>query len=253
LGGLQREFITQIPEVQIESHSMQRALLIMAKQPLAGHTKTRLCPPLTADKAAQLYDAFLRDVVTIARTVPRLIHGVQPHIAYAPGGDPDFFAALAPDFDLIAQRGETLGVRLDHVLVDCLAQGYDQVVAINSDSPTLPPAYIAQAFTRLESPQTDAVFGPCEDGGYYLIGVSAPHPRLVRDVQMSTPHVLRDTLALADEEGLTVALTPSWYDVDTVDDLTRLQHELTQHAHQSAVNTRDFLVKHGVSVEAQLR
>lgn len=226
---------------------MRRALLIMAKQPLAGNTKTRLCPPLTPEEAAQLYDAFLRDVVEIARTVARLVHSVQPHIAYAPGGDSNFFAALAPDFDLIAQRGETLGSRLDHVLTGCLTQGYDQVIAINSDSPTLPPAYIAQAFTQLESPQTDAVFGPCEDGGYYLIGVSAPHPRLVRDVQMSTPHVLRDTLAFADEAGLTVTLTPPWYDVDTVDELVKLQRELVQHSPQSAVNTRDFFAEHGIA------
>jgi len=226
---------------------MRRALLIMAKQPLAGNTKTRLCPPLTPEEAAQLYDAFLRDVVKIAHTVSQLVRGVEPHIAYAPGGDPDFFAALAPGFDLIAQRGETLGIRLDHVLTSCLTQGYDQVVAMNSDSPTLSPAYIAQAFTQLESPQTDAVFGPCEDGGYYLIGITKSHPRLVRDVQMSTPHVLRDTLALADEAGLAVALTPPWYDVDTVDELTKLQHELTQHAPQSAAHTRGFFAKHGVA------
>ncbi len=223
----------------------------MAKQPLAGHTKTRLCPPLTPDQAARLYDAFLRDVVAIARTVSRLIDGVQPHIAYAPGGEPTFFADLASDFGLVAQRGDTLGARLDHVLTDRLSRDYDQVVAINSDSPTLPPAYIAQAFTQLESAQIDAVFGPCKDGGYYLIGVDAPHPRLVLDVRMSTPHVLRDTLLLADEEGLTTALTPPWYDVDTIDELAKLQRELTRRPPETARHTRGFFASHGVVLEAQ--
>lgn len=222
----------------------------MAKQPLAGHTKTRLCPPLTPGQAARLYDAFLRDVVDIARAVSRLVDGVHPHIAYAPGGEPAFFAELAPDFDVIAQRGETLGARLDHVLTDRLSRGYDQVVAINSDSPTLPPPYIAQAFTQLESAQIDAIFGPCEDGGYYLIGVDAPHPRLVLDVQMSTSHVLCDTLALAGEEGLTTALTPPWYDVDTIDELTWLQRELSQQPPEAAHHTRDFFATHGVVLEA---
>lgn len=218
----------------------------MAKQPLAGHTKTRLCPPLTPAQAAQLYDAFLRDVAKIARAVTALIDGVEPFIAYAPSGDPHFFAQLAPDFALIEQSGETLGMRLDHVLTSCLNKGYDQVIAINSDSPTLPPASIAHAFTHLDSPATDAVFGPCEDGGYYLIGVTAPQPRLVLGVQMSTPHVLRDTLALADEERLTTALTPTWYDVDTADELARLQRELTESPPEHARYTRGVLATNGV-------
>lgn len=225
----------------------------MAKQPLAGHTKTRLCPPLTPDQAAQLYDAFLRDVATIVRLVTSLIDGVDPFIAYAPGGDPRFFSALAPDFRLIEQRGETLGMRLDHVLTGCLSQGYDQVVAMNSDSPTLPPAFIADAFVRLESPETDVVFGPCEDGGYYLIGVTAPQPRLVLDVQMSTPHVLRDTLSVADDEGLATAFTLPWYDVDTADELAKLQYELTQHPPQSNVNTRKFMLANEVDLVTQSR
>jgi len=85
------------------------------------------------------------------------------------------------------------------------------------------------------------VFGPCDDGGYYLVGLTRPQPRLLREVQMSTPSVLRDTLALAEQEGLRVALLPLWYDVDTVQELGRLQLELRAAAGGTALHTRAML------------
>jgi hypothetical protein len=96
---------------------------------------------------------------------------------------------------------------------------------MDSDSPTLPPAYVAQAFTLLDG-DADAVFGPCRDGGYYLVGMKRPLPALLREVQMSTPTVLADTLAIAARDGVRVALLPEWYDVDTGEELAHLAYEL---------------------------
>ena len=107
---------------------------------------------------------------------------------------------------------------------------------MDSDSPTLPPAYITEAFSQLDG-AADVVIGPCRDGGYYLIGMKHPHPRLLREVQMSTPHVLRDTLALAAELGVRVALLPEWYDVDTVSELAELRAELATTNHGVAAHT----------------
>ncbi len=112
---------------------------------------------------------------------------------------------------------------------------------MDSDSPTLPAAYVAEAFARLDGPD-DVVLGPCDDGGYYLIGLKRPQPRLLREVQMSTPFVVRDTLALAEEMGLRVALLPTWYDVDTIAELARLRTELAESAKQTARHTRTLLV-----------
>jgi glycosyltransferase A (GT-A) superfamily protein (DUF2064 family) len=110
---------------------------------------------------------------------------------------------------------------------------------MNSDGPTLPPDYIAQAFTLLNN--AEAVFGPSEDGGYYLIGLTQPQPRLVRNVQMSTPTVLQDTLTIAQAEGMSVSLLPRWYDVDTMDDLSRLAFELQNQPNSKAQYTHAFL------------
>ncbi|VAW32130.1 hypothetical protein MNBD_CHLOROFLEXI01-2971 [hydrothermal vent metagenome] len=209
----------------------------MAKRPFPGQTKTRMTPALTTEEAANLYACFLQDVLATVRKVPQ----ITPFIAYAPANEEAeaYFSQLAPDFGRIPQLGDDLGARLDGVLSHCFHNDYTQVVAMNSDSPSLPAAYLAEAFAQLDDPAVDVVLGPCEDGGYYAIGWKRPFPRLVRDVQMSTNHVLQDTLAIAQEENLRVALLPTWYDVDELAELRRLQREL-RHNSAIAPHTHQF-------------
>jgi rSAM/selenodomain-associated transferase 1 len=221
---------------------MKCALLVVAKQPAAGQTKTRLCPPLAAEVAAALYESFLRDTLDVMRQVP----GVERSIVYLPSDAAGYFHALAPDMALTPQRGADLGERLDHLLSDALAGGATQAVVMDSDSPTLPAAYVAEAFAQLDG-SADVVLGPCDDGGYYLIGLKRPQPRLLREVQMSTPFVVRDTLALANSLGLKVALLPSWYDVDTAAELERLRAELTASGEHTARHTQALLAEIGAN------
>jgi uncharacterized protein len=209
------------PNLTINRSEPARLLCVMAKEPANGQTKTRLCPPLTGEMAARLYTGFLRDTLEIMRRVP----GVRRTVAYWPQAGAAYFRRLAPDMQLTLQHGATLGERLDHLLSAALANGAQQVVVMDSDSPSLPATYVTEAFSHLDG-AADVVLGPCRDGGYYLIGMKQPHPRLLREVQMSTPAVLRDTLALAASLGLNVALLPEWYDVDTAADLDELRAEL---------------------------
>lgn len=214
----------------------QRVLAVVAKRPAAGQTKTRLCPPLDGAAAAELYACFLQDTLDIMRCV----EGVERTLAYLPLDADGYFRQLAPDMTRVPQRGESLGERLDHLISDALAGGARQVVVMDSDSPTLPPAYVRQAFEMLDG-ALDAVFGPCEDGGYYLVGMNRPNPRLLRDVQMSTPSVLVDTLALAANHRVRVGLLPAWYDIDTGAELEMLRRELRQVSTGVAKHTRRFL------------
>jgi hypothetical protein len=164
---------------------------------------------------------------------------VRPIIAYLPEDAQGYFQELAPDFALLQQVGDDLGKRLDNALTHCLSDGFEQAVIMDSDSPTLPVDYLIRAFRALES--ADAVVGPCDDGGYYLIGLKRPAPRLLREVRMSTPTVMRDTLALAAQAHLTVAQLPAWYDVDSVAELERLRTELPLLPSHRAVHTRAFV------------
>jgi rSAM/selenodomain-associated transferase 1 len=211
-------------------------LLVVAKRPSPGQTKTRLTPPLTPEEAAALYECFLLDTIDLMRQVP----GVQPVIAYLPQEDADYFARLAPDFERIPQSGADLGTRLDNALTEYLGRGVPRVAIMNSDGPTLPLTHLVAAFDLLNG-DAEVVLGPADDGGYYLIGLKRPAPRLLREVRMSTPHVAADTLALAAEEGLSVALLPSWYDVDDVDSLARLREELASAPAHVARQTRALL------------
>jgi rSAM/selenodomain-associated transferase 1 len=213
-------------------------LLVVAKRPLPGQTKTRLCPPLSYTQAADLYECFLRDTLAIMREVP----DVQRRIGFLPEDAHGYFRQLAPDMELTYQYGDSLGERLDHLLTEALVGGAQRAVVMDSDSPTLPAEYISQAFDQLN--QADVVLGPTRDGGYYLIGMKQPQSHLLRQVQMSTPHVLEDTLALAESTRLAVSLLPTWYDVDTIDDLYQLDEEITRlNKNGCAAVTRDWLTR----------
>lgn len=216
---------------------MHNILLVVAKRPAAGQTKTRLCPPLDGALAAELYACFLRDTLAVMQQVP----AVRREIVYLPEDAAGYFRQLAPTMALSVQQGPDLGARLDRLLTVALEQGAQKAVVIDSDSPTLPPAYVAQAFALLDT--HDVVLGPCADGGYYLIGLRQPQPRLFHDVPMSTPVVVQTTLAIAAELGLRTALLPAWYDIDTAAELDRLRTELLDAPDGVAMHTRSFLAR----------
>jgi rSAM/selenodomain-associated transferase 1 len=212
------------------------ALIVVAKHPAPGKTKTRLSPPLKPEQASALYECFLLDTLDHTRQVGNTRHV----IAYLPHDEREYFHQFASDFELIPQQGHDLGERLDNALTLYLSRGYERVVIMDSDSPTLPPEHLSQAFRSL-SDGADVVLGPCDDGGYYLIGIKRPAPRLLLEVQMSTPTVAGDTIALAKEEGLRVSLLPTWYDVDDASSLLRLMREVENPDLGVATHTRKFL------------
>jgi rSAM/selenodomain-associated transferase 1 len=223
---------------------MRNALVIVAKAPVVGHVKTRLCPPLSAAKATELFRCFLADTVARACTVPE----VQVCLAFTPADSEDLFRALLP-FALryLPQRGLSLGDRLVNIFSDLLREGFRRVVIMDSDSPTLPTAYVQEAFTLLSDPTYDAVFGPCSDGGYYLVGARAVHHGLFENITWSTSAVLAETLAQARLHGLKIALLPAWYDVDNGADLHKLAAELSQPGgHDGVPRTQAFLTQLGL-------
>jgi len=217
----------------------KNALVVVAKRPAPGRTKTRLSPPLTPELASALYENFLLDTLEQMRKV----EDAQHLIAYL--DEPEYFQRLAPDFERIQQIGHDLGSRLDNALTECLSNGYERVIIMDSDSPTLPLEYLSDGFEKL-SAAADVVLGPCDDGGYYLIGLKRPAPRLLREVQMSVPSVTADTIALAEEEGLHLVTLPSWYDVDDELSLLRLIQELEGDHSSTASHTRHFLSQNEV-------
>jgi len=191
-------------------------LVVMAKAPVPGHVKTRLNPPFTPEEAVDLYRCFLQDRI---RTLNRL-KGIDRAIAFTPADARDMFIPFSQNgIRLFSQKGKDLGERLNTIFVEKLAGGYDAVSIIDSDTPDLPQSTIQESFRRLLSVQADVVFGPCYDGGYYLVGMRKPHPELFDDIPWSTATVLSKTLEKAKQLHVKTDLLPWWNDLDTYEDL----------------------------------
>ena len=213
------------------------AVAIMAKWPEAGQVKTRLCPPLSAAQAAALYRSFLLDKIDQVRA----LKDARPTLAYTPAEARARFEALAPEFGLVAQQGPDLGARLHHVLGALLAAGHAGAIAVDSDTPTLPTAFLQQAVDLLGHPRVDVVLGPTDDGGYYLIGVRDARPDLFAAMPWSTPGVTSETLRRATAAGLHAVCLPPWFDVDTPEDLARLRASLGGPGPSAPAHTAAFL------------
>jgi uncharacterized protein len=219
---------------------MRQAIAMMAKAPIAGEVKTRLCPPLSLQDAAALYHCFLLD--SIAKISQ--IDTTTPILSYTPATAQPVFETLAPGWTLIPQQGCDLGARMADCFAQLFARGYTRVLLTGSDLPTLPAEIFHQALALLNTPETDVVLGPSEDGGYYLIGLRTLYPAVFDDMIWSTPQVFADTVRRAERLGLSVALLPRWYDIDAPADLIRLRDTVMQDPTGSLRHTHCFFAAH---------
>jgi rSAM/selenodomain-associated transferase 1 len=198
----------------------RRVLALFAKAPVPGAVKTRLAPELGAERAAAFYEAMLLDVLDQHARAP----DCELVLWFTPDESADWFAKHAPpSYRRIAQRGDTLAARMRELFRFHAREGAERIVLRGTDSPTLPASRIAHAFTALEF--APLVLCPDRDGGYNLIGQSAPHDELF-ELELSHASVLSATLARARACGLQVELLPAHHDVDTWADLARLGPEL---------------------------
>jgi rSAM/selenodomain-associated transferase 1 len=204
----------------------------MAKAPRAGHSKTRLCPPLLPEEARDMSAAFLRDI-TENISLAAQEADIQGYVAFAPAGlEALFDGVLAPGTALLLADGagemppgvEGFGRSLLHATRALFERGHEAVCVLNSDSPTLPTACLVEAARRLTG---DAVvLGPADDGGYYLLGMTALHDRLYAGMTWSTERVAAQTREAAAAIGLIPHELPEWYDVDDRSALIRLMLDL---------------------------
>ena len=200
----------------------------MAKAPIAGQVKTRLIGALSAEDAADLYAAFLSDTFAVMEESAYERATVRLVLCYTPAGEEEAFEKVEREGSLmLAQRGDTLGERLENCFADLFEHGFNSVVIIGGDSPALPVENLLTAFDSL----TDAgqiVLGPAADDGYYLIGMRQLHPRVLEDIPWSTNEVLAVTRRRIQEAKLNLIELPVCYDVDTPEELQRLRQELKE-------------------------
>jgi uncharacterized protein len=184
-------------------------LLVLAKAPVPGRVKTRLCPPWTPAEAAELAAAALADTLVAVCATPavRRTLVVDGDLAEAPAG-----VAVVP------QRGHDLGDRLAAAFVDTAVPGVATVL-VGMDTPQLTPSTLAGVVRRLVAPEVDAVLGPAYDGGWWVLGLRDPAVgAALAGVVMSTPWTAAHTRRGLEAAGLHVVDAPRLRDVDTAAD-----------------------------------
>ncbi|HEV2985112.1 MAG TPA: TIGR04282 family arsenosugar biosynthesis glycosyltransferase [Vicinamibacterales bacterium] len=195
-------------------------LVIMAKAPRPGAVKTRLEPGLSAEAVTGFYRCLLDDTLALARS----LRDVEVAIM-CPHSDVNELRRLAGgQANVVAQKGEGLAAGLSSVFAHFAGSHQRRIIAFNSDSPHLPRSVLEAAFETLAG--HDIVVGPTHDGGYYLVGAKASHPRLFAGDGMGTNSALERLLSRAQALELSVAFADSFYDIDVADDLTRLAEDL---------------------------
>lgn len=181
-------------------------VIVLAKAPVPGRVKTRLCPPCDPEQAAALAEAALVDTlrsVAATRCERRVLV-----LEGAPG------PWLPAGFEVLPQRGRGLDERLAHAFTDIGTGG----VLIGMDTPQITPARLTATLRALAAPGVDAVLGPSVDGGWWALGLRAPDRTVFLGVPMSTPHTGDAQRFRLHELRLRTAALPTLRDVDDFDD-----------------------------------
>ena len=201
-----------------------RQLGLFAKYWEPGQVKTRLAMSIGEQAASRLYREFLATTVQTFQSFP-----AERILAYWPLEKRLEFKQLTGSrWNLAPQTAGDLGARMQAFLAGGLTAGREQIVLIGADSPTLSPETVQLAFESLD--QHDVVIGPARDGGYYLIGCRRKIPGIFEDIHWGSADVFQQTIRKLDSSPLSYTILPEWYDVDRLDDLVTLHHELTQPA-----------------------
>jgi len=199
-------------------------LIIFAKAPIAGTVKTRLQPQYSAQNAASLQEYFILKTVEMASNLKK----VDIELRCAPDDSHLIFKQCVNQYGITSkpQQGRDLGERMKNALAEALTE-HSQAVVIGTDCPDITPAYLNEAFSKLEY-GVDAVIGPAMDGGYVLLGLRSFSPLLFENVRWGTEQVLSAT-----QQNLHL-LNWNWdelntlRDIDTPEDLAHFPDILRQ-------------------------
>jgi len=216
-----------------------KAIVLFARDPVAGKVKTRLAPFLSEDLILELYTCFLNDSIEKICKVG----DADRFIGVTPSDSSGYFSRMSAQrpVTVFMQEGADLGEKMLSAFQARFDEGYEQVAIIGSDSPSLPAAYIENALNS----NKDLTIGPSTDGGYYLIGMrQKPVDVFSGDMDWGSEKILAQTLDRVKKRECSLELLPLWYDVDRADDLKFLKTHLeliAQAGYEDIGTTGEFL------------
>lgn len=189
-------------------------LLVFLRAPVLGKVKTRLAATLGKKRALEIYSLLLKHTIEQGAQL-----GVDRQAWYAdelPAEEP--CAALG--YSVHQQAGADLGERMQRAFDGGFASGHSPIIIIGTDLPQLSEALLREALKALET--HDAVIGPANDGGYYLLGLRKPCPEIFQGKSWSTDSVFKQTTADLKRLCRTWKTLPELIDIDTEEDLNKV-------------------------------
>ena len=201
----------------VNSKIKKDLLILFAKSPSASDVKTRLSPMLAQKERARLQKAFILDTLSLTADLC-----LNRALACTPDTKGGFFAQCEKEHSvlLLNQEGDNLGERMQNGFRWAFSCGFERVVIIGSDAPTLPASFIQEAFNKLKTMRI--VLGPAIDGGYYLIGANGHVPDIFSNIKWGSDTVFADTITQLHQYHL----LPFWYDVDYPEDIVFLRRHI---------------------------
>ena len=187
-----------------------KKIVVFVKNAVPGKVKTRLAKTI-GDKEA--LDVYLRLLEITKREVLKVDANKEVWYAWDIGKDDIWEEEL---FSKKIQIDGDLGEKMKHAFADCFKNGCNKMVLIGSDCPTLTSKIMEEAFAKLD--ENDVVFGPSEDGGYYLIGMSSYKPEVLEGIDWSTERVMEQTELRAQENEIKLTKLQVLNDIDNEHD-----------------------------------
>jgi rSAM/selenodomain-associated transferase 1 len=221
------------------TNAFSPGIFIMMKHPEVGKVKMRLAKSLGEKDGTGLYRAFIQDTITKVQSLD-----VPYRIAvYPPESQEMIIQWLGQVSQVFPQLGMNLGERLQNGFRMMFEKGYQQVIALASDSPDLPNEILMEAVSGLQT--HNAVIGPASDGGYYLIGFSRGFfiPEAFEGVSWSTETVFKETMSRIGSRTSQVYVLPEWADIDTNEDLREF-YKRNRVQPSRALHTMNYLNSH---------
>ncbi len=208
---------------------------LLAKYWQPGQVKTRLAASIGDDNAAAIYRRMIETVLQ------RLGQIEGDHLlAYSPADRSGPFEAVLPTgWRIEPQFGSDLGSRMETYFSRRFREGYERVILLGTDSPDLPLAHVRTAMDALIT--HDVVLGPCEDGGYYLVGARRRVPPIFGSIPWGTSEVWKATVDALRSSELVYATLEPWYDVDDEADYRRLVDQIARSDEVALVKLFDRL------------
>lgn len=203
---------------------MKSALIVISKIPIGGFTKTRLMGKLSKEECAALHSACLYDIcslltelgwpayfsyIGVSSTGEVINKEILEQKCNLPQG-------MLKPFEVLEQKGSDLGERMLNSLKQVL-EDYPAAIILGSDLPQLEVKTLQKAAQLLD--KNDIVLGPCNDGGYYLLGVKHPYPFLFNNMPWGSKLVLRLTSERAKIHKLKLTFLDRDRDLDRWEDI----------------------------------